>query len=171
MQFHSGNTHVLHSYTVAGVCTQRGFVRVSGSSRARYMLPIRWEQSRTPPPANIRPRVGSFDRAYGACLHRMSAATWRINVHFAVMRSVSLSTTHFSDDNLSTCQNKARSEKERTAAESADGGRSNAFSHSLPMLSAFHVSDEVPRALVSQSLAPRRLLLRVENILEDFMIR
>jgi hypothetical protein len=88
------------------------------------------------------------------------------------MRSVLLNVAHFSDDNLSTCQSKARLEKARIAAESADGGRSNAFSHSLAMSSAFHVSDEVPRALLSQSLTPRRLLLlRVENILEDFMIR
>jgi hypothetical protein len=39
------------------------------------------------------------------------------------------------------------------------------------MSDAFHVSDEVRRVLVSQSLTPRRLLLRVENILEDFMVR
>jgi hypothetical protein len=87
------------------------------------------------------------------------------------MRSVLLNAAHFSDDNLSTCQSKARSEKARIAAESADGGRSNAFSHFPPMSDAFHVSDEVRRVLVSQSLTPRRLLLRVENILEDFMVR
>jgi hypothetical protein len=39
------------------------------------------------------------------------------------------------------------------------------------MLGAFHVSGEVRHVLVSQSLTLRQLLLRVEIVLEDLMIR
>jgi hypothetical protein len=76
MHFHIEDTNVLHSYTIAGVCTlHKEDLSESLEAQEQRGLVANTLGTTRPFSPKIRPRFVSFDRSFGARLHRMSAAT------------------------------------------------------------------------------------------------